>query len=326
MGVYKEIATIYLHHAYFLDLGEAAFETIDPKDQKNQIIENAVSSAMFLRPTLGTAIKLKNHQYRIVPINNGLSILAYTKNIEVQGQEKYTPLISMKEDLKLNFEFGYKDKDFRTYTSINSLTETPLYFMDNESLDTNKAIDNNSLLSEVGTRSLMLSLAKEEDYETNKTGLYAQVKKMEEMREATNDNQAKETINNQINALIDRFILSKKRHGLIGQIQLSIKGSNKDLLEIDHSNPQAPKYYAKVNAPILTIGLANKKIHWRYIDLSNDLTYTTPTVKPFTKNGHIPIKESDFDAMVDPDRKFPNASIHAPQKKDNNLIYTEIYI
>lgn len=338
---YKTLFNINIHHGYFLDNGQKKFLTSNNNnamsdDEKKIALQNYdFSKYLEVTPTKSTQVILKNHRMLVKGDNQGFRVLVSTLE-EEDEQDKFIPIIKLDEELTLTFQLKAIDPYFYNYTQSTALTNDRMYLFTNkkpvgESNDfetifqnNDGKIDSNFLLKEASTRTLVRTIAEEDEEVTNQFSIVNEINIIE-----TDDTLTNGEKNSLINKFLDTIIKKQKKKGVVGYVRLTIKGDDdtQDLLNFEN-----PNQYTLNEYPDFTLSFLNRRTFWRFISLKDGAVLTTKNKKWSSKNGYLEIKSSDFDpAGLDPpetdpnDYNFPNPTAEII-KKENNKYYSEVFI
>ena len=326
--VYRSVFNINFHHAYFLDEGEEIFSDMtDEAKRKSEPLKKYIfSDFLKIIPTVATQNIMKGYRLLIKQHPQGFRIIAKVVGESVSGEVKYSPLVTMPDDLTFTFGLYVTDPYFENYSELTNYEGNSLYLVSNvrpttEAVDfasvfTSPAnIDPDFLLTAESSRNLVHTIAREDVFYTTGVNRFS----------IANIDPADLDVVPGLE-LINQHIQSNKRGGLIGFVRLTIKGdSDNDLLEFDESDSSNVKQYVWDTPLEFTLGFKNRRTFWRYNVLSDDSTLTTDTTKPLVKNGFVQIEASDFNPEPTEGMHYPNPGIANVKKEDSNY-YSELFI
>ena len=333
--IYKTLFNINLHHPYHLDSGEKKYnpsggDTPIEAEERNTITQAYnLQSFINIVPASNVKLFLKNHRMLWRMHKEGFRVLMNTQEVTVSSNTKYQPIIKLSEDFQITFAIYSSDPLFDNYTQKTSTSNSRLYLFSNtvNSLDTpvdnifdgDGKVDASYLMTAKDTRDIVQLLSEHENKSDNPIITKWVFQAITEIQK--NDLLTENQKNTEIKTLLNNFIQSEKKKGLVGFIQLSVMGDNSNnLLEIDGSNQ-----YALAPEAAFNLEFKNRKTFWRYIHRADEITLTTTAKKPLTKNGFVTIDETDFDPQPTEDYQYPNPSA-ALIKKESNNYYSEIFI
>ncbi|NQY05985.1 MAG: hypothetical protein HRT68_07310 [Flavobacteriaceae bacterium] len=350
---YKALFNINIHHGYFLDSGEEKFLPVNNSDDemsdedKETALENfKFSDYIRVIPTKATQQHFKNYRIIMRAHSQGFRVLISTLETDVSGDTKYVPIITPQDELTFTFELQATDPYFYNYTQFSNAYKDEEQFrihlftniepsgqansFENLFENDGGVVDNSFLARGAASRELIRSIA-EEDVAFLTTNDQFSITNSIRLIEADESLTSGEK-DDQIEALLNGVIASRKKKKIVGYIRLTIKGNHLDgdydLLEIDNEDR-----YALEETPDFTISFKNQKSFWRYISLSDDATLTTKNKKWLSRNGFIEITNSDFNnAGLDlppggspDDYTFPNPTVDMI-KEEGGDFYSEIFI
>ena len=303
--VYRPLAKITIHHDFYLDDGADKFVDLSDDEKKSQLTGYDFLNFLKITPTPITQRLLQNH--KIVLRNTGSELLLFV-NVEEynkvgESATAFCPKVEMTDDQVFTFELRFSDTYFNNYTNSLDASENRLYYFSNKRPDsesnafpnffTDQAIHTDFLLQPEGSREIIHDILTKEIAPVDDLGL--------ETILAIDDTDIEVPENA---AVLNTYIETQKRNGLLGYIQMMVKGdSNADLLEdvtveIPGSSNQTLGCLPEVEvAPLLRF--ENRKTFWQYIDLQGDNIYTTIQKEPLTKKGFVTIEASDLDPSPD---------------------------
>lgn len=332
---YKTLFNINIHHAYFLDDGEAKFSSMSPPEKIEQLQRYRTSDYLKIIPTATTASVMRNYRMLLKPHKQGFRVLTTALEKEILTETKYSPIIDLDNDLTLTFAIHAKDIFFNNYTQITARDNNRLYLFSNIKPSTEAVgfgniftedgkIDSSFLLTAESSRNLITTISGEDEFFNNETTLFSMIHKIEAINENTQLSPSEKE--NAIKEMLHQYIQCNKKNGLIGYVRLTAKGdSTHHLLEFDESDINDIKQYVLEPTPEFTLSFKNRRTHWRFIKLSDDITLTTENKKPLTKNGFVEIEASDFNPEPTEDFNYPNPTADSI-KKENNNYYSEVFI
>lgn len=332
--IYKTLFDINIHHPYHLDSGEKKYNPTGGDTPIETEERNAISNAYNLEdfiniiPTNDVTLFLKNYRMLWRKHKEGFRVLLNTTEITVNSDTKYQPIITLPNDYQFTFAIYGTDSLFDNYTQKIGSENSQLYLFSNtvSSLDTpvddiftgDGVINSSYLMTADDSRALVKVVAQRESNSGNTMVTKSVAQGIDEIQK--DDLLTQNQKDSAIASLLNTFIRAEKKKGLVGFIRLSAQGDNNDLLEIDGSNQ-----YALDPASTFNLEFINRKTFWRYIHRTDEVTLTTTSTKPLTKNGFVTIDETDFDPQPTEVYQYPNPSA-ALIKKESNNYYSEIFI
>lgn len=360
--MYQTLFNINVYHSYFLDEGERVYfggngaNQLSEEEKKNAEKAYELSEFLSILPTEDTQVKLKDHRLLYRKHAKGIRVLAETteetEKVGVDEVPRYSPVIPLADDLELTFYFKVHDAFFENYSKLIERAAPQLYFVSNTSSSAGNVFDSLAnpmaweafLLTEKETRALcyQLETAKQQQLHIPNLVSIANMKTTNLQLVTANDLEA---IENKItNAIalteeeqeivntLNTYIKIAKNKGIIGVLQLKMKGNNAtDLTENVTVKNTATGLFDTLKQcliptyPELVLYIENKATFWRYKAVSSNLVMTTKTEKPLTKNGRVEIAKQDLLPQPQGDYFFPNPT---PEniKKEAQSYYSEIFI
>jgi len=327
---YKTLFNINFLHAFFLDEGIKKYiplageEAMNEQEKQKAMLRYNFRDFLQIIPTPNTLSAIKNHRLKIILGKKGFSLIASSIEKTVSTVKEYQPLIHLSNELTFTFAIYAKDTHFHNYTLINTIDNNRLHLFSNTLQEITSPIDaiftgdgivdDNYCLSEDDTR-LSVQMIHNEEQNSNYLQ-FSITRQIDLVNENVNLSVAekKEAIKN----ILNQYINTQKRKGLLGFIRLKIKGDSNDLVNEIGTN----QYIVKPTLSF-TLKFQNRKTFWRYI--KNTEVLNTTERKPLTKNGFIPIKVSDLDAVPLEDYQYLNPN-STDLIKEADKYYSEIYI
>ncbi len=329
--IYKPLIDIKINHDYFLDDGDTKFDDL-PEDEQNARLANYnISEYLTITPVLKTSLDLRNHKIVFKQTDRGFTLLAnvdeYTKASD--SSQVLCPKIQPSKDLMLTFELRFKDTYFRNYTSSIEDEENRFFYFsnirpdgENNSLSIffkNTKVHTQFLLQPETSRTIIHNIITNDIAPINSLGL--------ENITLIDPEDIDEPINVD---LLNTYIETQKRDGLIGYFRFGIDGRNNNDLLVDTTvevpnDPDEVLLGLPDETPDPVLRFENTKTFWRYIDISEDEVFTTKDEQPLTQNGFIELKKKDFENPKPKNMFFSNPDKrHVTIEEDN--IYSEIFI
>lgn len=319
---YKNLFNINLHHNYFLNEGTKSYTSFTDAEKKARLQQYDIKDYVAIEPTPLTKHILKNYRLLFKQHTQGFTVLVNTTPKEIDGEEEFCSIISLDDELTLTFGLWATDTYFQNYTQVTAKDNNKLYLFTNEVPDTDAGsltnifdgdgiIDVSYLLSGEGSRKLIHTIESSSAFLTSKIERFSLA------------NIDADTIENaEEKAVINSYIQTLKKKGLIGFVQLKVKVADaaKSLLGFDGDDQ-----FVLDSSTDFTLSFKNRRTFWRYHKPSEDAVYTTLAKKPLTKNGYIEIEEDDLSPEPDEGGHYPNPSIELIVKEENNY-YSDIFI
>ena len=345
---FKTLFNFIIHHGYFLDKGLEKYKKVHVYDNemsqedKNQALkEYNISEYLKITPSDFTKNQFQNYRMIMRPYASGFRILVNVLPRELEGQERYEPIIPLEEDMYLTFELQATDSYFYNYSNVFDLSDSRMYYFTNEvpagqEVEFENIFDNNGglidsrfLLKATDTHNMIKAIALENEnffeLKSRMLSLGKSIELIENNSELTEDQ--KET---QVKSLLDYTIQKKKKRQIIGYIRLRVKVADVNKSLVEYKND---RQYLHKPTPEFTLSFVNIKSFWVFKSLADNATLTTKDEKWLSRNGYVEITSTDFDAggldppEIDPeDYTFPNPTVDLITKDENNTYYSEIFI
>lgn len=114
---YKKLFLLKIHHAYYLNSGEMAFEDLSENDKDINLRKYNWQDFLSITPTKATSKYFRRFQLLCRNTNEG--IIVFSRVMEENVQESF---INLEQDLVLSFLISYTDPYFENYTTIGPLS------------------------------------------------------------------------------------------------------------------------------------------------------------------------------------------------------------
>ncbi len=328
---YKPLIDIKINHDYFLDDGTTKFDDLVESQKKIRLSNYNISDYLTITPVLKTQLDLRNHKIVLKKTNRGFMLLVNVDEYTKAGDSSqvFCPKVQPSKDLLLTFELRFKDTYFKNYTNPVEDEENRFYYFsnirpdgENNSLSIffkNTKVHTQFLLQPETSRAIMYDIMINEIASIDAKGLEnITLINPEDINEPENV------------ALLNTYVQTQKRNGLIGYFRFGIDGrGNNDLLVDDTVEvPNGPDEMMSClpdNVPDPILRFENRKTLWRYSNIKEDETFITKDEQPLTQNGFIELKRNDFEQPKPKNMFFSNPDKrHVTVEEDN--IYSEIFI
>lgn len=328
--IYKSLADVKIHHDYFLDDGDKKFDDLSENEKNERLSDYNIAEYLTITPVLKTSLKLKNHKISFKQTQQGFVLFA---NVEERTQASdselvYCPKIQPEKELTLTFELRFSDPYFKNYTHNSEDEENRIFYFSNVRPDgednslpiffKKQDVHTKFLLKSETSRAIIHDIIVNEVAPINSFGLENIV------AIDPSDIAIPENVD-----LLNAYIETQKRSGLIGYFQFSMNGRGNNDLVIDTTvlvpaNPNETMLCLPDQIPDPILRFENRKTLWRYINVSEDETFTTKDEHPLTQNGFVELKPNDLTP------RLRNVFLLNPDKEnvriEENTIYSEIFI
>ncbi|MFY7672174.1 hypothetical protein ACOSP6_13905 [Tenacibaculum sp. MEBiC06402] len=352
--VYKTLFNIDLLHAYFLDRGEKKYHASNANDElsEDEKQESLRAYNLFdfveVIPNKRTRILAKNHRVLIRNHSKGIKVL--TSTLQVNSEEgndvveRYSPVVSLSDDVVFTFLIKAKDRFFLNYSDVIEKQNNQFYYLSNIDSSATNIFDANTsiekwedfLITERESRKLVYNLEKEQEFDTNTPKLVTISSIEESVIEDIEDKVANATaltpdeteVFDYLNASVQRL----KNSGVIGVFQIKVAGDNNtnltelvDTEDIQTGNFELEKQCLLKDTIEFQIYIENKKTFWRYRQKSENQIMVTKQEHPLTKNGKVEIEKNDVTPQPSGNLFFPNPTVDSITKEEQDY-YSEIFI
>lgn len=298
---YRPLCEITFLHSYFLNNGEADFDSLSTAEKKVALKRYHYNEVFDILPLGDTASKLKNHRILQMSVQHGLRLSIRTKN------EDGEPLILPADDEFFVYAVRIKDANFLKYTD-SGISSDRLYFFTNNQPDRLK--DNDGISVDLADTSVEL------------------LPRMDDSDLITDDF----ILSEEDTAIVkENYLTIPNKTGIIGLIYIRIKSSDTDSSTMNADDE------TKDDFPNFKLHFGNLETYWKYKRDSISFEAETTDKKGLSKYGFVEIDpETDFTvtyATTDPeyDYKYPNPipgdiEIQPASGSDPEKIYSVIYI
>lgn len=328
--IYKPLIDIKIRHDYFLDDGATKFDDLSEDQQKERLANYNISDYLTIAPVLKTQTNLRNHKIIFRQTDQGFTLWGNVDEyIRASDSEKvFCPKIQPDRDLMLTFELRFKDTYFRNYTNNTDTEENRFFYFSNVRPDgennslsiffKNTKVHTRFLLQPETSRSIIHDILINEIAPINPLGLENIILiDPQDIDEPQNIE------------LLNEYIETQKLDGLIGYFRFAMDGRGNNDILIDTtvettSGPNETLLGLPDSMPDPILRFENRKTFWRYIDISEDETFTTKQEQPLTQNGFVELRPNDLDP------RLRNVFLLNPGKEniriEDDNIYSEIFI